>query len=222
MARSTLSPSKAFVEFVSRVAGKTLTIGLDVHKNSYDMALLSDDGAIWACSGPAGVDWILRMIRDNALHVRLVAYEAGPTGFSAARSFRSAGIECIVVAPAQIPRPASTGAKTDRLDCQRLAGLAAHGMLHPVTVPTPEEEASRDLVRRRHDLVKSLRNVKLRIRSKLLYWGVKEPPHMEHWSAKTILSLDDIALLPACRQTLQSLLRELSYVQGELRILLRA
>jgi len=218
MARSTLSQSKAFVEFVSRVEGKALTIGLDVHKNSYDMALLSDDGASWACSGPAGVDWILRMIRDNALHVRLVAYEAGPTGFSAARSFLSAGIKCIVAAPAQIPRPASTGAKTDRLDCQRLARLAAHGMLHPVTVPTPEEEASRDLVRRRHDLVKSLRNVKLRIRSKLLYWGVAEPRNLDHWSRKALEALETLELLSACRQTLQSLLRELSYVQNELRI----
>lgn len=218
MARSTLSPSKAFVEFVSQVAGKELTIGLDVHKNSYDMALLSDDGAIWTCSGPAGIDWILRMIRDNALHIRLVAYEAGPTGFSAARAFRCAGIECIVAAPAQIPRPASTGAKTDRLDCQRLARLAAHRMLHPVTVPMPEEEASRDLVRRRHDLVKSLRNVKLRIHSKLLYWGVKEPAHLKHWSTKALLALEDLDLLPAYRQTLASLLRELSYIQGELRL----
>jgi hypothetical protein len=108
MARSTLSPSKAFVGFVSHREGKALTIGLDIHNNSYDIDLLSDDGASWAYSGPAGVDWILHMIRDNALHVRVVAYEAGPTGFSATRSFRSAGIECIVVAPAQIPRPAST------------------------------------------------------------------------------------------------------------------
>lgn len=217
MARIRLSQSKSFVEFVSRVAGKSLVIGLDVHKNTYDVALISSDGASWACSGPASANWIIEMIREHGLDVHLVAYEAGPTGFSTARAFLSAGIECIVAAPAQIPRPASTGAKTDRLDCLRLARLAAQGMLHPVTIPTPEEEAGRDLVRRRHDLVKSLRVVKLRIRSRLLFWGVTEPSGLENWTRAAVQALENLELSLEARRTLHSLLRELAFVRGELR-----
>lgn len=217
MARQTVSQSKTFVEFVSRVHGKPLTIGMDVHKNSYDVGMLSADGASWACTGPAAASWVIEMIREHGLDVQLVAYEAGPTGFSTARAFRAAGIECIVAAPAQIPRPASTGAKTDRLDCLRLAKLAAQGMLHSVTIPTPEEEAGRDLVRRRHDLVKSLRVVKLRIRSRLLFWGVAEPSGLENWSRQAMCVLETLELSLEARQTLDSMLRELAFVRGELR-----
>lgn len=217
MARITLSQSKTFVEFVSRVQGKPLVIGMDVHKNSYDVAMMSADGASWACTGPAAASWIIELIQKHGLDVHLVAYEAGPTGFSTARAFRAAGIECIVAAPAQIPRPASIGAKTDRLDCLRLAKLAAQGMLHPVTVPTLEEEAGRDLVRRRHDLVKSLRVAKLRIRSRLLFWGVAEPVGLENWSRKAMCALETLELSLEARRTLDSLLRELSFVREELR-----
>lgn len=217
MARNTLSQSKTFVEFLSRVHGKTLTIGMDVHKKSYDVALISSEGASWACTGPASASWIIEMIQEHGLDVRLVAYEAGPTGFSTARAFRSAGIECLVAAPAQIPRPASAAAKTDRLDCLRLAKLAAQGMLHPVTIPTTEEEAARDLVRRRHDLVKSLRVAKLRIRSRLLFWGVAEPAGLENWSRAAVRALGLLELPLEARRTLDSLLRELAFVREELR-----
>jgi transposase len=120
-----------------------------------------------------------------------------------------------VAAPAQIPRPVSIGAKTDRLDCQRLAKLALQGMLHPVSIPTPEEEARRDLVRRRHDLARSLRRVKQRIRSKLLFWGVAEPPGLDNWGRSPVEALKNLDLLPQARQTLDSLLRELAFVRGE-------
>ena len=217
MARTTLSQSKTFVEFLSRVQGKPLVIGMDVHKNSYDVAMMSADGASWACTGPASSSWVIEMIREHDLEVRLVAYEAGPTGFSTARAFRAAGIECTVAAPAQIPRPASTSAKTDRLDCLRLARLAAQGMLHPVSVPTQEEEAGRDLVRRRHDLVKSLRVAKLRIRSRLLFWGVAEPVGLENWSRVALQALETLELSLESRRTMDSLLRELVFVREELR-----
>lgn len=217
MARNTLSQSKTFVEFVSCVQGKSLFIGMDVHNNFYDIAILSSNGLSWACTGPAAASWIIELIEQHELDVRLVAYEAGPTGYSTARAFIAAGIECLVAAPAQIPRPASTGAKTDRLDCLRLARLAAQGMLHPVSLPTQEEEAGRDLVRRRHDLVKSLRVTKMRIRSRLLFWGVAEPTGLENWSRAALHAMEKLELSQEARRTLDSLLRELAFVREELR-----
>ncbi|MFU2210658.1 IS110 family transposase [Solidesulfovibrio sp. C21] len=52
------------------------------------------------------------------------------------------------------------GAKTDRLDCVKLADYAAKGMLRPIAVPTEEQEAQRSLERRRHDLADDLCRVK--------------------------------------------------------------
>src|SRR3954447_20378971 len=81
-----------------------------------------------------------------------VAYEAGPTGFALARALGAAGVECVVAAPGKIERPSSDRVKTDRRDAERVVRLLMIGGLHPVRVPTPEEEALRDLVRAREDV----------------------------------------------------------------------
>ena len=76
-----------------------------------------------------------------------VAYEAGPTGFTLARALVDAGIECVIAAPGKIERPAQDRVKTDRRDAERLVRLLMVDGLHPVRVPSTEEEALRDLVR---------------------------------------------------------------------------
>jgi transposase len=217
MVRQTLTHSRSFVEFLAITKQQSFTLGIDVHKNSYAVALRSENGSVWTCSGPANASWILQMIQRESLRVHTVVYEAGPTGFSTARAFHDAGIRCVVVAPAQILRPATLGAKTDRLDCQRLAELASHGMVHPIAIPTLDEESKRDLVRRRHDLVKSIRNAKLRIRSRLLFWGVEEPRGLENWSGQAIRYLRSMPIMPAYRKTMDSLLRELAFLKNEIK-----
>lgn len=217
MARHTLSHSRSFVEFLTSTQKQTFTLGLDVHKNSYAVALHSEKGSVWTRAGPANAGWILQMIRRENIHVQVVVYEADPTGFSTAREFHDAGIQCVVVAPDKILRPATLGAKTDSLDCQRLAGLATHGMLHPIAIPTPAEESKRGLARRRHDLMKSIRNVKLRICSRLLFWGVAEQTGLENWSEQAVCCLRSMHLMPASRKIMDCLLRELAFLKNEIK-----
>lgn len=81
-----------------------------------------------------------------------VAYEAGPTGFALARALEAAGVGCVVAAPGKIPRAPQDRVKTDKRDAQRLGRLLMAGELHAVRVPSPVEEALRDLVRAREDL----------------------------------------------------------------------
>ncbi len=57
-----------------------------------------------------------------------------------------------MVAPALIPRKVGDRVKTDRRDAQMLARLSRSGELTPVWVPTPEQEAVRDLTRAREDM----------------------------------------------------------------------
>ena len=75
-----------------------------------------------------------------------VAYEAGPTGYGLARALLAAGVGCVVAAPGKIERPSQDRVKTDQRDAERLVRLLMIGALHAVRVPTPEEEALRDLV----------------------------------------------------------------------------
>lgn len=214
MAKYSLSKVRGFVEGWEAIG---LWVGVDVHKSSYHVAIRRNDGhhLTWVC--PSSPKNFVQFLLELGVPVHGVAYEAGPTGFNLARELEAAGIACIVAAPSKIPRPVSAGSKTDRLDCIKLADYASRGMLRPIAVPTLEEEAERSLMRRRHRIVDGLRRVKQRIKALLLEMGVSEPPGLTNWSMNAIEALSEIALPSAAKLTLESYMRELSYMQSELR-----
>jgi transposase len=72
--------------------------------------------------------------------------------------------------------------KTDRTDARNLARLHRAGELVAVRVPTPAEEALRDLVRTREDLKNDRRIARQRIRSFLLRYGKRYPAPGSRWS----------------------------------------
>jgi transposase len=200
--------------FVEAFIGQRVFIGVDVHKQSFSVALLRPDGAIkdWTC--PADVAAFTELIASLPVHIGAVCYESGPTGFGLARSLEAVDIKVIVAAPSRIPRPVAATNKTDSLDCRKLAELAASGLLTPIAIPTVEEEAYRALERRRHQLTDSLRRAKQRIRSLLLNLGKPEPHAIDHWGKPAIAALRAMDLLPGAKNTLDSLLNELEYLVG--------
>jgi transposase len=109
-------------------------------------------------------------------------YEAGPTGYDTQRFVTSLGIACEVIAPSLIPRRAGVRVKTDRSDARNLARLHRAGELVAVRVPSPAEEALRDLVRAREDLKSNRRIARQRIRSFLLRYGKRYPNGSDRWS----------------------------------------
>jgi transposase len=105
-----------------------------------------------------------------------VVYEAGPTGFSLARALRAAGVDCLVAAPSKLQRPPGDRVKTDRNDALHLARLLKLDQITEVIVPSPGQEAARDLVRAREDirgdLMRSRHRVsKLLLRQDIYYTG---------------------------------------------------
>jgi transposase len=62
-------------------------------------------------------------------------------------------MRCEVIAPSLIPKAPGDRVKTDKRDARRLARLFRAGQLTAVRVPTPAEEAVRDLCRAREDMV---------------------------------------------------------------------
>src|SRR5205809_438970 len=112
-----------------------------------------------------------------------VAYEAGPTGFELARALDAAGVACVVAAPGKIERPAQDRVKTDRRDAERLVRLLMIGGLHPVRVPSTEEEALRDLVRAREDLRGDLMRARHRLSKLLLRHDVRYDDTASAWTA---------------------------------------
>ena len=130
-------------------------LAMDVHKNTISTALLEP---------PATTPVLDKISTDEESLRRLIGrlgepervwacYEAGPTGYELARMLRVAGVHCEVIAPSLIPTRSGDRVKTDRRDARRMAGLFRAGQLSAVRVPTPAEEAVRDLCRARADMV---------------------------------------------------------------------
>jgi transposase len=123
-----------------------------------------------------------RIFNDDASVRRLIGrfddparlracYEAGPGGYGLHRLLSSLGVACQVVAPSLVPKGSRDRVKTDRRDAVRLARLHRAGELTAIRVPSAQEEAIRDLVRVRADLVADLKRAKQRLLAMLLRHG---------------------------------------------------
>jgi transposase len=149
----------------------TVFVGMDVHKESIEVALAEVGGEVRHYGGIGGeaamVDRLVRKLRS--VHRELVfVYEAGPCGFWLYRRLTSQGLRCWVVSPSKTPRRAGDRVKTDRRDCLALARLARAGELTPIYVPDALDEAMRDLVRTREDAVCMQRQARQRLQALLL------------------------------------------------------
>ncbi len=144
-------------------------VGLDVHKNSIEVAFADAgrdsevrsygkiDGSLDA------LDKVIRKLVSKNCNLCFV-YEAGPCGYDIYRHLTEKGFECIVAAPSKIPRQAGNRIKNDRRDAQMLARLHRAGELTAISVPRAEDEAMRDLTRAREDA----KSLELRAKQRLL------------------------------------------------------
>src|SRR3954464_7827964 len=198
--------------------GEAVHVGVDVHKASYSVALFSDRrGLIATWVQPARPEVLLERLRPLREGIAQVVYEAGPTGFGLARRLRAEGYEAQVIAPSKLLAPVGPEAKSDRLDCRRLAQLSAKGLLPPVRVPSEQEEADRQVLRLREQLVRKTRSVQSQIKSFLLLHGVAGPAGLGHWSKASVRALRGLALLPELRFCLDLLLDELAHAQEQVK-----
>ncbi len=167
----------------------TCFVGLDVHaRKTAAAAVQLGSGEVFRAQLPGTspavtVEWLQSLPGP----VRAV-YEAGPTGFGLARAGRAAGLEVMVCAPGAIPKQPGDRIKTDTRDALKLARLLAAGQLRPVTVPSLELEALRDLVRARDDVRRDLMGARHRIGKLLLRRGMVFPGPGEPWNSQRHLA----------------------------------
>src|SRR5215210_3640363 len=176
----------------------------DVHVSGVVAAVFErDSGELWVRRLPGGSGPVVEFAMGLPGPMR-ATYEAGPTGFVLARKLRAAGIDCVVCAPGLIPRGATDRVKTDRRDAQRLVRLLAAGELHPVAVPSVEEEALRDLVRAREDLRGDLMRARHRLAKLLLRHEVRFDGSQANWTQAHLGWLAGVELAqPASQRALE-------------------
>ena len=110
--------------------------------------------------------------RYDRLHV---CFEAGPTGYGLYRQIHALGHDCMVVAPALIPKRSGERIKTNRRDAVTLARLHRAGELTGVWAPDAAHEAVRDLVRAREAAADDLRRKRQQLLSfvlRLIFYSV--------------------------------------------------
>jgi len=199
------------------VASDVVHVGLDVHKRSIHMAVWRNGRVARHWVMPADHRQVLARLEPLRAALVRVVYEAGPTGYRLARRLRSAGLPVEVVAPSKTPQRADQSAKSDRLDCVQLAEYSAARLLRPVAIPTEQQEADRQVLRLRDQVMRKVRRVKQQIKSFLLQHGIAEPAGLKHFSAAGVEALRHLALRDELQFCLDELVAELAELQARLR-----
>ncbi len=163
-----------------------LFIGLDIHKKSWAVNFRTDLFDHRGFTMPPEAEKLLQYVQENfAAHEVFITYESGCCGFSAARAFISYGWDVTVVNAADIPRiQKHQFQKSDRIDSRMLSRCLQLGQLKAIYIPAVRQDELRSLVRHRNSIAKQLRQVKLQIKSMLLYHGVVIPEQYDNpnWS----------------------------------------
>jgi transposase len=166
-------------------------IGIDVHKKQWTISVISMNMLLktYVSIDPTP-DTLLKFIQRRYPDGNYYAvYEAGFSGFWAARELNRIGIHCIVTHPADVPTKQKERLnKNDRVDSKKLARSLSNGDLEAIYIPDRIAEEYRSLNRYRFQTIKDQTRLKNRIKSKLHYYGITIPNQFEdrRWSGKFI------------------------------------
>jgi len=164
----------------------TTYVGLDAHQESTNGAIILTSGEVVEdrfATTPDGIRRWARRLKRRCQGRILCCYEAGPLGYALQRTLVSLGMECIVIAPSLIPSKPGDRIKTDRRDALKLAELLAAGLLTEVHVPTPEQEAIRDLCRARESVKGDQKRIQHRLSKFLLRRAIRWTHGRKMWTS---------------------------------------
>ena len=165
---------------------ENIYVGIDVHKKSWSVAIMSDYLELKTFSQPPEPSVLAGYLQKHFPGARYQsAYESGFSGFWVHRELVALGIENRVVNPSDIPTTdKEKKQKRDAIDCRKIARSLRSKELQGIHVPDEVIDQDKVLVRSRQKLVADIKRCKNRIKSQFHYWGVRIPEAMDppYWS----------------------------------------
>ena len=168
--------------------------------------------------------------REQNIQDVLVAYEASGLGYVLYDRLIDAGYRCAILAPTELLRSA-TGykKKTDKKDASYIyetirGHVLAGNRLRDIWVPDKELREDRDVVRTRFDIAKKITGIKVQIQTLLKKYGIIKDENIENWSCSFRDWLNYLKDSNDCgfNLSLSSLLRQLSFLESECKIIDKA
>jgi transposase len=170
--------------------GQQIYVGMDIHKKSWSISILTDKLEHKTFTQPAHVEVLVKYLKRKFPGGTYKAvYEAGYCGFWIYDRLQEHGVECFVVNPADVPtKDKERRSKTDRVDCRKLARNLRNGEIKGIYVPCRPKVEDRSLIRTRHSMVKKQTRCKNQIKSLLHFYGIQAPEELVngHWSKRFV------------------------------------
>ncbi|WP_316848624.1 IS110 family transposase [Pedobacter psychrodurus] len=190
--------------------GQTIFAGIDVHKKSWKVCLRNSEMELKTFSQNPSAQNLINHLRKNypSATYKLV-YEAGFCGFHYQRSFANAGLDCIIVNPADVPiSDKEKQTKSDAVDYRKLSKTLSKNQLKGIFIPNLEQQEDRGIIRVYQQMVKNQTHCKNQIRGWLNFQGiVTDKEKHSYWSNNFIIWLRALPLVKSARMNLDLLVQ---------------
>lgn len=192
--------------------GQKIFIGIDVHKDSWRVAVAPEVGIVKGYSGKPSAQELLDFLKkhypDGEYHA---VYESGFSGFSTYYALQEVGIDSLVIHAADVPTTQyEETMKSDRVDAGKLVRSLRSALLTGLYVHKRDDIDARAVVRLRKTIQKQPGGCKSRVKHLLHSNGVCLPERFSspgsHRSKAFIRWLkDEVVLLSSTRVSLDLL-----------------
>lgn len=203
--------------------GQKIFIGIDVHKDSWRVAIAPEVGMAKGHSQKPSAKELLEFLKKHYPEGEYHAvYESGFSGFSTYYALQETGIDCIVIHAADVPTTQyEEMMKTDKVDAVKLVKSLKAGLLNGIYIHKRDDIDARAVVRLRKTIQKQLGGYKSRVKHLLYSNGVIFPERFSrpgsHWSKIFIKWLkEEVILLSSSRTSLDLLILQVESMRHTL------
>jgi transposase len=185
--------------------GRTVFVGIDVHKKTYAVTALCDGVVVKRDTLKAEPQFLIEyLIKRFGAGIIKTAYEAGFCGFHLHRALEKSGIKNIVVHAAGI-EVSNDRVKTDKRDSLKIAVHLSQNRLKGIYVPSVEREDYRTVTRLRDTFSRERTRIACQIKSLLYQHGLISANDSKRVSQSWIKSLSNLVMTSGIRFAVEKL-----------------